>query len=154
MITLAGEVIYYRKRALKDKRNVKKTTKNIENDKIMQKIASKLQLKPAPTDPLFSKQLGSQAPRVSHISVYPRHFSFKEWAAPFKLRQSDFSRVSSIFPSPPKVHEALLTNRTYHGSQQVVLKTNVEFTTHVSSVIHAQTILFHCNQMKHSTEAK
>lgn len=77
MITLAGEVIYYRKRALEGKPNGKKTTKDIENDKIMQKIASKLQLKPAPTDALFGKQLGSQAPRVSHISVYPRNF-FKE----------------------------------------------------------------------------
>ncbi|XP_032670681.1 ionotropic receptor 25a [Odontomachus brunneus] len=78
MITLAGEVIYYRKRSLKDKLNNKKKTKDIESDKIMQKIASKLQLKPAPTDAFFGKQLGNQAPRVSHISVYPRPFPFKE----------------------------------------------------------------------------
>lgn len=76
MITLAGEVIYYRKRALKSKPSGKKTTTDVENDKIMRKIASKL--KPAPTDALFGKQHGSQAPRVSHISVYPRHFPFKE----------------------------------------------------------------------------
>ncbi|EFN81309.1 Glutamate receptor, ionotropic kainate 5 [Harpegnathos saltator] len=79
MITLAGEVIYYRKRAVKSKPSDKRTTSDIKNDKIMQKIASKLQLKPAPTDAFFGKQLaGNQAPRVSHISVYPRQFPFKE----------------------------------------------------------------------------
>ncbi|XP_014484092.1 PREDICTED: glutamate receptor ionotropic, kainate 2 isoform X2 [Dinoponera quadriceps] len=78
MITLAGEVIYYRKRAPKGKQNGNRTTKDAQNDKIMRKIASKLQLKAAPTDALFGKQLGSQPPRVSHISVYPRQFPFKE----------------------------------------------------------------------------
>ncbi|XP_025995684.2 LOW QUALITY PROTEIN: glutamate receptor 4 [Solenopsis invicta] len=76
MITLAGEVLYYRKRGVsqKGKPNDKKTIKDIENDKIiMQKIASKLRMKPAPTDAVFGKQF-SQPPRVSHISVYPRHF--------------------------------------------------------------------------------
>lgn len=81
MITLAGEVLYYRKRNIsqKGKQNDKRTIKkNTENDKIiMQKIASKLQMKPAPTDAVFGKQL-SHTPRVSHISVYPRHFPFKE----------------------------------------------------------------------------
>lgn len=81
MITLAGEVLYYRKRGggtQKGNQNDKRTSKNAENDKIiMQKIASKLRLQAAPTDAVFSKQL-SQAPRVSHISVYPRHFSVKE----------------------------------------------------------------------------
>ncbi|KAL6267005.1 hypothetical protein P5V15_000085 [Pogonomyrmex californicus] len=80
MITLAGEVLYYRKRnnSQKGKPNNKRTTKDTENDRIiMQKIASKLRLKPAPTDAVFSKEL-SHTPRVSHISVYPRHFSFKD----------------------------------------------------------------------------
>ena len=80
MITLAGEVLYYRKRnnSQKGKQNNKKTIKDIENDKIiMQKIASKLRMKPAPTDAVFGKQL-NHTPRVSHISVYPRNFSFKE----------------------------------------------------------------------------
>lgn len=80
MITLAGEVLYYRKRGAsqKGKQNNKRTIKDSENDKIiMQKIASKLRLKPAPTDAVFGKQL-SHAPRVSHISVYPRNFSLKE----------------------------------------------------------------------------
>ncbi|XP_036139677.1 ionotropic receptor 25a isoform X3 [Monomorium pharaonis] len=81
MITLAGEVLYYRKRGIsqKGKPNDKKTIKDIDNDKIiMQKIASKLRMKPAPTDAVFGKQLSQAAPRVSHISVYPRHFPFKE----------------------------------------------------------------------------
>lgn len=80
MLTLAGEVLYYRKRNVsqKEKQNDKKIVKNNENDNIiMQKIASKLQMKPAPTDAVFNKQL-NQIPRVSHISVYPRHFTFKE----------------------------------------------------------------------------
>jgi len=80
MITLAGEVLYYRKRnnSQKGKQNNKKTIKDIENDKIiMQKIASKLRMKPAPTDAVFGKQL-NHTPRVSHISVYPRNFPFKE----------------------------------------------------------------------------
>lgn len=80
MITLAGEVLYYRKRNIsqKGKQKDKKTIKDTENDKIiMQKIASKLKMKPAPTDAVFGKQL-SHSTRVSHISVYPRHFPFKE----------------------------------------------------------------------------
>lgn len=81
MITLAAEVIYYRKRNVsqKGKQNDKKTIKDNESDKIIrQKIeTSKLQLKPAPTDAFFGKQFG-HPPRVSHISVYPRHFAFKE----------------------------------------------------------------------------
>ncbi|EZA57395.1 ObirIr8a [Ooceraea biroi] len=81
MITLAGEVLYYRKRNIsqKEKPNDKKMQiKDIENEKVMlQKIASKLQLKAAPTDGIFSQQL-RHTPRVSHISVYPRHFPFKD----------------------------------------------------------------------------
>ncbi|XP_046146027.1 ionotropic receptor 25a isoform X1 [Osmia bicornis bicornis] len=78
MITLAGEILYYRKRnPQKDKRKNKKKVNTIDNDKIMiQKLASKLQMKPAPNTMLFEKQIN--APRVSHISVYPRNFSFKE----------------------------------------------------------------------------
>jgi len=73
MITLAGEVLYYRKRTQKGKQNDKRTNKDSENDKIiMQKIASKLRMKPAPTDALFGKQL-NHTQRISHISVYPRH---------------------------------------------------------------------------------
>lgn len=80
MITLAGEILYYRKRNIsqKGKQNDKGMIKDSEKDKIiMQKIASKLQMKPAPTDAIFGKQL-NHTPRVSHISVYPRHFSFKD----------------------------------------------------------------------------
>jgi len=79
MITLAGEVFYYRKRdTRKEKQNDKKMhIKDLENDKIMQKIASKLQMKPAPTDGIFSKR-DIRAPKISHISVYPRHFAFKD----------------------------------------------------------------------------
>lgn len=82
MITLAGEVLYYRKRNIsqKGKQNDKRTTvKDVENENkiTIQKIASKLQLKPASTDAFFGKQFG-QTSRVSHISVYPRQFPFKE----------------------------------------------------------------------------
>ncbi|KAM0731734.1 Ionotropic receptor 25a [Formica fusca] len=82
MITLAGEVLYYRKRNIsqkgKQQNDKKMIKKNTENDNIiMQKIASKLQMKAAPTDAVFGKQ-PNHTPRVSHISVYPRHFPFKE----------------------------------------------------------------------------
>ncbi|XP_053972088.1 ionotropic receptor 25a [Hylaeus volcanicus] len=80
MITLAGEVLYYRKRSdsQKNKRKDKKKPKGIENEKVMlQKMASKLQMKPAPTNALFEKTT-TNLPRVSHISVYPRNFTFKE----------------------------------------------------------------------------
>ncbi|XP_076619058.1 ionotropic receptor 8a [Colletes latitarsis] len=79
MITLAGEVLYYRKRSdsQKDKRKEKKKPNSVENEKVMlQKMASKLQLKPAPTNPFFEKSTNPL--RVSHISVYPRNFTFKE----------------------------------------------------------------------------
>ncbi|XP_043249876.1 ionotropic receptor 25a [Colletes gigas] len=79
MITLAGEVLYYRKRSdsQKDKRKEKKKPNSVENEKVMlQKMASKLQLKPAPTNPFFEKNTNPL--RVSHISVYPRNFTFKE----------------------------------------------------------------------------
>ncbi|XP_024225398.1 ionotropic receptor 25a isoform X2 [Bombus impatiens] len=77
MITLAGEVFYYRKRNTQDKQKDKKKVKTIDNEKlIMQKLASKLQMKPAPTNAFFEKTMNP--PRVSHISVYPRNFTFKE----------------------------------------------------------------------------
>ncbi|OAD59386.1 Glutamate receptor, ionotropic kainate 2, partial [Eufriesea mexicana] len=77
MITLAGELFYYRKRNNQDKKKGKKKPKTIDSEKMMmQKLASKLQIKPAPTNPLFEKT--TKAPRVSHISVYPRNFPFKE----------------------------------------------------------------------------
>lgn len=80
MITLAGEVIYYRKRNVsqKGKQDNKRTARDIENEKIiLQKLASGLDMKAAPSDAFFKKELGHM-PRVSHISVYPRHFPFKE----------------------------------------------------------------------------
>lgn len=78
MITLIGEVLYYRKRTdTKDKGKDKKKPKSMDNEKILlQKMAAKLQLKPAPTNAFFEKQ--NNPPRVSHISVYPRNFPFKE----------------------------------------------------------------------------
>lgn len=79
MITLAGEVFYYRKRntetekSTKDKRKVKNF-----NNKIIQNLSKmSLQMKPAPINPFFEKT--NNPPRVSHISVYPRNFPFKEW---------------------------------------------------------------------------
>ncbi|CAD1477130.1 unnamed protein product [Heterotrigona itama] len=76
MITLAGEVFYYRKRNTQDKQKEKKKGKNVDKDKLLiQKLASKMQMKPAPT-PFFEKT--TNLPRVSHISVYPRNFPFKE----------------------------------------------------------------------------
>ncbi|XP_066591382.1 ionotropic receptor 25a isoform X2 [Prorops nasuta] len=80
MITLAGEVLYYRKRKSSSigSQKVKNLVRENENEKaLMQKLASKLQMKPAPTDRAFARNLG-QPPRISHISVYPRDFPFKE----------------------------------------------------------------------------
>ncbi|KZC07022.1 Glutamate receptor, ionotropic kainate 2, partial [Dufourea novaeangliae] len=79
MITLAGEVLYYRKKSEspKKKGTDKKKAKNTDHEKaILQKMSSKLQLKPAPTNAFFEKT--TNPPRVSHISVYPRNFPFKE----------------------------------------------------------------------------
>ncbi|XP_017892674.1 ionotropic receptor 25a [Ceratina calcarata] len=79
MVTLAGEVIYYRKRKdpQKEKRKDKKKSKVTDKEKMMiQKMASKLQIKPAPTNPFLEKSMNP--PRISHISVYPRNFPFKE----------------------------------------------------------------------------
>lgn len=81
MVTLAGEVIYYRRRNAQqdDTQKMRSKSRESDNEQIMiQKLTAKLQLKPAP--PVFLdgiKPLGPK-PRVSHISVYPRPFPFKE----------------------------------------------------------------------------
>ncbi|XP_078050194.1 ionotropic receptor 8a isoform X2 [Augochlora pura] len=79
MVTLVGEVIYYRKKndsQQEKQKDKKKTKRSTENEKKLQTIASKLQLKPAPTNVFFEK---SKNPlHVSHISVYPRQIPFKE----------------------------------------------------------------------------
>nr|XP_033332474.1 ionotropic receptor 25a [Megalopta genalis] len=80
MVTLVGEVLYYRKKndSQQEKpKDKKKTKRSVENEKMMlQKMASKLQLKPAPTNAFFEKSTNPL--RVSHISVYPRQIPFKE----------------------------------------------------------------------------
>ncbi|KAF7407327.1 hypothetical protein HZH66_001864 [Vespula vulgaris] len=73
MITLAGEVLYYRKRNAsqgKDKKKDSKVMKKMENDEklMIQKLASKLQMKPAPTDGFFSRQQLGQ-PRIYFLMV-------------------------------------------------------------------------------------
>lgn len=78
MITLAGEILYYRKRQSEDdfipEKKPSSTSKNSsyqsKEEKIMKNIINKLQLKPAPMDAAFAKNL--EPMRVSHISVYPR----------------------------------------------------------------------------------
>ncbi|XP_008206325.2 glutamate receptor ionotropic, kainate 1 [Nasonia vitripennis] len=89
MVTLAGEVIYYRRRNAQDEQNQQKhrdhsKSKDRMDDSdqiIIQKLAAKLQLKPAPPVSFDGKPvaqgLGTK-PRVSQISVYPRPFPFKE----------------------------------------------------------------------------
>lgn len=86
MVTLAGEVIYYRRRnAQQDEQQQKQPGRDSrgnnrmdDNDQIMiQKLAAKLQLKPAPPVSFDGKPIGVK-PRVSQISVYPRPFPFKE----------------------------------------------------------------------------
>ncbi|XP_014217822.1 ionotropic receptor 25a-like, partial [Copidosoma floridanum] len=86
MLTLAGEVFYYRRRNAKlepqeHMRSREKFKGSItESDQMMiQKLASRLQLKPAPTFAFDGKSLGSKQPKISHISVYPRDpFPFKD----------------------------------------------------------------------------
>lgn len=83
MITLGFEVIYYRRRnALRD--NPKHQEANQSNsgteNKILQRIISKgklHQLKPSSNVGFNGRNRGLR-PRVSHISVYPRIFPFKE----------------------------------------------------------------------------
>ncbi|XP_014227924.1 ionotropic receptor 25a [Trichogramma pretiosum] len=102
MITLAGEVIYYRRRnganlddsaaaaqqqQQQQQQQKQITMKEAESsvsamDQIMiQKLAAKLQLKAAPAPIAFGDEqiaVKPSKPRVSHISVYPRPFPFKE----------------------------------------------------------------------------
>ncbi|KAK2580489.1 hypothetical protein KPH14_006227 [Odynerus spinipes] len=86
MITLAGEVLYYRKRNAtqaieKKKDNVPKDiTKKVDNDKLMmQKLASKLQMKPAPTDAFFGRQIYFAILALISIASADYHYEyFKE----------------------------------------------------------------------------
>ena len=85
MITLAGEVIYYKRRKLENPEDV--TKQQLENQMIMrdgelnpeqmlQKIA-KFQLKPAPITAFDGKPITIK-PKISTIAVYPKPFPFKE----------------------------------------------------------------------------
>ncbi|XP_012347986.1 ionotropic receptor 25a isoform X2 [Apis florea] len=77
MITLAGEVFYYRKRNTEEKSTKEKRKVKNLNNKIIQNLTKmSLQMKPAPINPFFEKT--NNPPRVSHISVYPRNLPFKE----------------------------------------------------------------------------
>lgn len=78
MITLAGEVFYYRKRNTEEKSTKEKRKVKNLNNKIIENLTKiSLQMKPAPINPFFEKT--NNPPRVSHISVYPRNLPFKEW---------------------------------------------------------------------------
>nr|QHN69186.1 ionotropic receptor 4 [Sirex nitobei]QHN69198.1 ionotropic receptor 17 [Sirex nitobei] len=77
MITLAGEVIYYRKRNATEIKKQKKRKDKGYKKHVKRKSLDKLQLKPAPTVSLIDKPFGPKT-RVSHISVYPRQFPFKD----------------------------------------------------------------------------
>lgn len=80
MITLAGEVIYYRKRSKGTKKD-KDKDKEKEKDRsasIKKRKISNVRMKPAPVVSLVDRPMQNIQPRVSHISVYPRHFAFKE----------------------------------------------------------------------------
>ncbi|XP_058794707.1 ionotropic receptor 25a isoform X2 [Phymastichus coffea] len=91
MVTLAGEVIYYRRRNAGRQDEPRSRVgadaaasakgKDLDADQIaIQKLAARLQLKPAPAVVFDQKPSPNAAtkPRVSHISVYPRPFPFKE----------------------------------------------------------------------------
>jgi uncharacterized iron-regulated membrane protein len=82
MVTLAGEVIYYRRRNAKlglgqPKGREKLKESSTKEETKLQGLATTLQLKPAPLVAFDDKSLAPK-PRVSHISVYPRPFPFKE----------------------------------------------------------------------------
>lgn len=83
MITLAGEVLYYRRRnasnADKSKQEAQQRARERHHEKsMMNKMTENLKMmKPAPTVAFVDRPLGPR-PRVSHISVYPRNFPFKE----------------------------------------------------------------------------
>ncbi|THK33259.1 ionotropic receptor 25a [Diachasma alloeum] len=78
MITLAGEVIYYRKRNAAE--GIKSKEANGEHvrsgeDKLTK---GRLGFKPAPTIAFIGKPHTGPRARISHISVYPKNFPFKE----------------------------------------------------------------------------
>ncbi|XP_012263496.2 ionotropic receptor 25a [Athalia rosae] len=73
MITLAGEVIYYRK-----KNAARKNPKPAVQTRTTRKMPETLQMKPAPVVSLVDRPKQNIQPRVSHISVYPRNFAFKD----------------------------------------------------------------------------
>nr|QNL15109.1 ionotropic receptor 8a [Aulacocentrum confusum] len=82
MVTLAGEVIYYRRRNAIQSEKAKDTSqeKVSSGPKIMTRINSKSklrQLKPSPPVSFIGRHRGLR-PRISHISVYPKTFPFKE----------------------------------------------------------------------------
>lgn len=76
MITLAGEVFYYRKRNTETEKSTKDKKRKVKNKIIQNLTKMSLQMKPAPINPFFEKT--NNPPRVSHISVYPRNLPFKE----------------------------------------------------------------------------
>ncbi|KAJ8675501.1 hypothetical protein QAD02_011287 [Eretmocerus hayati] len=81
MVTLAGEVIYYRRRNAKQQQEEKLKPQSREKSTIsdqinIAKLAGKLQLKPAP--PVVFDAKPYPKPRVSHINVYPRPFPYKD----------------------------------------------------------------------------
>nr|QGW50292.1 ionotropic receptor 8a [Chouioia cunea] len=95
MITLAGEVIYYRRRNTRQDDSLQQSKNGTNNsgsisgsiqdvkqtkELDIQKLAARLQLKPAPPVAFEQKpsSLNTTKPRVSHISVYPRPFPFKD----------------------------------------------------------------------------
>lgn len=80
MITLAGEVIYYRRRNTVGGNKQKILSSVGTGNKIMQRITQKrkFQLKPATTVAFgLSRHHGSKS-RISHISVNPKNFPFKD----------------------------------------------------------------------------
>ncbi|XP_043275122.1 glutamate receptor ionotropic, NMDA 2A-like isoform X2 [Venturia canescens] len=85
MITLAGEVIYYRRRNSLNNDNKSKEAEQRAKERrryeksMMDKITENLKMmKPAPSVGAFVDRPLGPRPRVSHISVYPRNFPFKE----------------------------------------------------------------------------
>lgn len=87
MVTLAGEVLYYRRRNAQQQKDDSGSMSKVSLDKnktdnsdqiMIQKLAAKLQLKPAPAVAFDSTKPTGPKPRVSQISVYPRPFPFKE----------------------------------------------------------------------------
>ncbi|XP_046615060.1 uncharacterized protein LOC124302692 [Neodiprion virginianus] len=102
MITLAGEVIFYRKRKVSRKEQPPAVIKS-------RKIPT-LQMKPAPVVSLVDRPMKNIQPRVSHISVYPRHFAFKEYgsANKFTIEVKIITRVSQTTNHSPSVKMGLL----------------------------------------------